>query len=92
MRLVIALLHAHFVRFEIVLQVASATAPGELGAIVGRLIEVVPILDALAAAWVRWAGAFWYLGGGRDGRCRVRKCENTDGGNCDGNDWRSAMT
>lgn len=92
MRLIVALLHAHFVRFEIVLQIASATAPGELGAIVGRLIEVVPILDPLAAARIRRAGTFWYFGSRRDGRCRVRKCENTDGGNCDGNDWRSAMT
>lgn len=87
MCLINALLHAAFVRFEIVKQIAPAAAPGELDACVGGLVEVVPILDALAGARIRWAGTFWSGGRCRVGRrCRVWKCENTDGGNCDGND------
>lgn len=58
--LISALLHAHLVRFEIVLQIASAAAPGELGAVLGRLIEVVPIVDTLARAWIFWSKAFFY--------------------------------
>lgn len=87
MCLISALLHAHLVRFEIVLQIASAAAPGELGAVLGGLIEVVPIVDILARAWIFRSEAFLihYLlgrfGNCRDGRCRVRWCENTEDGN-----------
>uniref|UniRef100_A0A2M3ZTR2 Putative secreted peptide n=1 Tax=Anopheles braziliensis TaxID=58242 RepID=A0A2M3ZTR2_9DIPT len=78
-----ALLHTLVVRFEVVLQIATAATPDELGAVVDRLLEAIPVTEVLTLARITRSGTFgihylarWFHVG-RDGEhtlvCRISR-------------------